>query len=231
MTDTPLPASVEALRRIQQDPHRLGHRGHPVREAVPGSGHGVTGPASKRVIVGYGFWIFLLSDFVMFACFFAAYAVLQGNTNGGPTARDVVDPTRVAVETTALLLSSFTCGLSFAATNARNKLWTQVFLALTGLLGLIFVILELQEFIELGQRGFTPQRSAFLTAFFSLVGCHGVHVTLGGVWLATMMAQLQVKGFRREIMHRLVCFNLFWHALDIIWVALFSVVYLMGVAP
>jgi len=228
MTDVEFPVSVEALRRIREDPHRLGHRGHPVREVVAGAGHGLTGPASKRIIVGYGFWIFLLSDFVMFACFFATYAVLQGQTAGGPTARDVVDPTRVAVETTALLLSSFTCGLSFAATNARNKLWTQVFLGLTGLLGLIFVLLELQEFIELAQRGATPQRSAFLTAFFSLVGCHGLHVTLGGVWLATMMAQLQVKGFRREIMHRLVCFNLFWHALDIIWVALFSVVYLMG---
>jgi len=228
MTDVEFPASVEALRRIRDDPHRLGHRGHPAREAVAGSGHGLTGPASKRIIVGYGFWIFLLSDFVIFECFFATCAALQGQTAGGPTARDVVDPSRVAVETTALLLSSFTCGLSFAATNAKNKLWTQVFLALTGLLGLIFVLLELQEFIELAQRGATPQRSAFLTAFFSLVGCHGLHVTLGGVWLATMMAQLQVKGFRREIMHRLVCFNLFWHALDIIWVALFSVVYLMG---
>jgi cytochrome o ubiquinol oxidase subunit 3 len=228
MSDTPLPASVEALRRIQHDPYRLGHSGHPTREALPGTGQGKTGPASKRIIVGYGFWIFLLSDFVLFACFFATYAVLQGATAGGPTARQIVDPTRVAIETTALLLSSFTCGLSFAATNARNKLWTQIFLALTGALGLVFVLLELQEFIELAQRGATPQRSAFLSAFYSLVGCHGLHVTVGGLWLATMMAQLQVKGFRREIMHRLVCFNLFWHALDIIWVALFSVVYLMG---
>ena len=228
MTDIPLPASVEALRRLREDPHRLGHAGHPERHAMPGTGQGDTGPASKRVIVGYGFWIFLLSDFVMFACFFATYAVLQGSTAGGPTARDIVDPTRVAIETTALLLSSFTCGLAFAATNAKNKLWTQVFLAITGALGLVFVLLELQEFVDLAQRGATPQRSGFLTAFYALVGCHGLHVTVGGLWLATMMAQLQVKGFRREIMHRLVCFNLFWHALDIIWVALFSVVYLMG---
>jgi cytochrome o ubiquinol oxidase subunit 3 len=227
VTDVQFPASVEAIRRIRQDPNRLGHRDHG-HGPVAGAGHGTTGPASKRVIVGYGFWIFLLSDIVIFSCFFAAYAVLQGQTAGGPTAKDIVELPRVAWETTFLLLSSFTCGLSFAATNARNLLWTQVFLALTGLLGLGFVILELQEFINLAAQGATPQRSAFLTAFFSLVGCHGLHVSVGGLWLATMMAQVQVKGFRHEIVHRLICFNLFWHALDIIWVAIFSVVYLMG---
>ena len=227
MTDVQFPASVEAIRRIRQDPNRLGHRDHG-HGPVAGAGHGTTGPASKRVIVGYGFWIFLLSDIVIFSCFFAAYAVLQGQTAGGPTAKDIVELPRVAWETTFLLLSSFTCGLSFAATNARNLLWTQVFLALTGLLGLGFVILELQEFINLAAQGATPQRSAFLTAFFSLVGCHGLHVSVGGLWLATMMAQLQVKGFRPEIMHRLICFNLFWHALDIVWVGVFSIVYLMG---
>jgi cytochrome o ubiquinol oxidase subunit 3 len=228
VTDVEFPASVEAIRRVRQDPHRLGHRAHEHAEPAAGAGHGATGPASKRIIVGYGFWIFLLSDIVMFSAFFATYAVLQGQTAGGPTAKQIVDLNRVAIETTALLLSSFTCGLSFAATNAKNKLWTQVFLAVTGALGLIFVLLELQEFIELAQQGATPQRSAFLSAFYALVGCHGLHVTIGGMWLATMMAQLQVKGFRHEIMHRLICFNLFWHALDIIWVALFSVVYLMG---
>ena len=228
MTDTPFPASLEAIRRRREDPHRLGHRGHGEGEPAPGAGHGKTGPASKRIIVGYGFWIFLLSDIVVFSCFFAAYAVLQGQTAGGPTARQIVDVPRVALETTFLLASSFTCGLSFAATNAKNLVWTKVFLAVTGALGLGFVLLELQEFWGLIVQGATPQRSAFLTAFFSLVGCHGLHVTVGGLWLATMMAQLQVKGFRHEIMHRLICFNLFWHALHIIWVAIFSVVYLMG---
>ena len=231
MTDTPLPfpTSREAVLRKREDPNRVGH-GHDVTGPIPGTGQGATGPASKRIIVGYGFWIFLLSDIVMFSCFFATYAVLQGGTAGGPTARDIVELPRVAVETGALLLSSFTCGLSFAATNVRNKLWTQVFLAATGLLGLIFVGLELQEFIELAARGATPQRSAFLTAFYSLVGLHGLHVTVGGLWLATMMAQLQVKGFRHEIIHRLICFNLFWHALDIVWIGVFSIVYLMGAA-
>jgi cytochrome o ubiquinol oxidase subunit 3 len=228
VTDAQFPASVEAIRRIRQDPHRLGHTGHDQHDAVPGTGHGPSGPATKRIIVGYGFWIFLLSDFVMFACFFATYAVMHAATAGGPGPRQVVELPRVATETTALLLSSFTCGLSFAATDVRNRLWTQVFLALTGLLGLVFIGLELSEFIGLAQRGATPQRSGYLTAFFSLVGCHGLHVSVGLLWLMTMMAQLQVKGFRREIVHRLICFNLFWHALDIIWVALFSVVYLMG---
>ena len=227
MTELPYATSREAILRKREDPHALG-RGHEPREGAPGAGHGASGPASKRVIVGYGFWIFLLSDIVMFACFFAAYAVLRNATAGGPAVRDIVDLPRVGIETGALLLSSFTCGLSYAATNVRNKLWTQVFLAITALLGLVFVGLELQEFIELAMRGATPQRSAFLTAFYTLVGCHGLHVSVGGLWLATMMAQLQVKGFRREIVHRLICFNLFWHALDIVWVGVFSIVYLMG---
>ncbi|MBW8813952.1 MAG: cytochrome c oxidase subunit 3 [Caulobacterales bacterium] len=167
----------------------------------------------------------------MFACFFAAFAVLRGATAGGPTPRDVVELPRVGLETAALLLSSYTCGLSFAATNARSLLWTQVFLLVTGLLGLAFVGLELQEFISLAARGITPQRSAFLTGFFGLVGLHGLHVTVAGMWLATMMAQVQVKGFRREIVHRLICFNLFWHALDIVWIGIFTIVYLMGVTP
>jgi cytochrome o ubiquinol oxidase subunit 3 len=135
---------------------------------------------------------------------------------------------RVAMETGALLLSSYTCGLSFAATNAKSKLWTQVFLLATGLLGLAFVGMELEEFISLAARGITPQRSGALTSFFGLVGLHGLHVTIAGMWLLTMMAQVQLKGFRREIIHRLICFNLFWHALDIVWIGIFTIVYLMG---
>ncbi|MBE9607025.1 cytochrome (ubi)quinol oxidase subunit III [Acetobacteraceae bacterium H6797] len=231
MSGPGLPASVEALRRLREDPHRLGHRPHASREAVAGTGQGATGPASKRIIVGYGFWIFLLSDIIMFSCFFAAFAVQRDATAGGPGIQEVVDIPRVGLETAALLLSSYTCMLSAAATNARSRLWTQVFLALTGILGLAFLSLELQEFIELAERGITPQRSGMLTAFFGLVGLHGVHVTFGGLWLLTMMAQVQVKGFRPEIIHRLVCFNLFWHALDIVWIGIFTIVYLMGVTP
>jgi cytochrome o ubiquinol oxidase subunit III len=228
MTDTRLPASVEAVRRVREDPHRLGHRSHGAGEPVEGAGHGETGPASKRIIIGYGFWIFLLSDIVMFACFFAAFAVQSGATAGGPSLGQIVDVRRVAWETAALLLSSYTCGLSFAATNARNLLWTQIFLLLTGLLGLAFVIMEVTEFLELAAQGYTPQRSGMLTSFFGLVGLHGLHVSLGGLWLLTMMAQVQVKGFRHEVIHRLMCFNLFWHALDIVWIGIFTIVYLIG---
>jgi len=228
MSEIGLPASLEAIRRVREDPHRLGERAHGAEAPVKGTGHGDTGPAHKRIIVGYGFWIFLLSDIVMFSCFFAAFAVQHQATAGGPTIREIVDLPRVALETGALLLSSYTCMLSFAATNAR-KLWqTQFWLLLTAILGLAFVLLELQEFIDLAGNGFTPQRSGMLTAFFGLVGLHGLHVTLGGLWLATMMAQVQIKGFRREIVYRLICFNLFWHALDIVWIGIFTIVYLMG---
>ena len=231
MTDTPLPAAVETMRRVREDPHRLGHRDVHRHEAIPGSGHGVTGPASRRIIVGYGFWIFLLSDIVMFSCFFAAFAVQRDATAGGPGIGEIVEMPRVAWQTAALLLSSYTCGLSFAATNARSLLWTQAFLLVTGLLGLIFVGLELWEFVELYERGLTPQASGFLTSFYGLVGLHGLHMTVAGLWLLTMMAQVQVKGFRPEIVHRLICFNLFWHALDIVWIGIFTIVYLMGATP
>jgi len=228
MSDLGFPASVETLRRVRQDPYRLGHRAHGPGEPIEGAGHGGTGPANKRIIVGYGFWIFLLSDIVIFACFFAAFAVQGRATNGGPDMAAIVDTGRVGWETAALLLSSYTCMLAFAAMHARSLLWTQVFMLITGLLGLVFVLLELQEFAELVERGITPQRSGLLTAFFGLVGLHGLHVTIGGMWLATMMAQLQVKGFRREIVHRMICFNLFWHALDIVWIGIFTIVYLIG---
>ncbi len=208
------------------DPYHTGH-GH-------GGGHGEAtgrgegGPASKRIITGYGFWIFLLSDIVMFSGFFAAYAVLAGQTAGGPSGRDLFELPRVAVETALLLLSSFTCGLGSVASERRSMVWTQAGLLATGLLGFAFLVLEVQEFAAMVAQGAGPSRSAFLSAFFALVGCHGLHVSVGLLWLGTMMAQLWVKGFRPDIMRRLLCFNLFWHALDIIWVALFTVVYLMG---
>ena len=231
MSDVGLPASVEAIRRIREDPHRLGHRAHGLQEPTVGAGHGESGPARKRIVVGYGFWIFLLSDIVVFSCFFAAFAVQRSATAGGPTIAEIVDLRRVAWETAALLLSSYTCSLSFAATNARNVFRTELFLLLTGLLGLAFILMEALEFYDLAIQGITPQRSGMLTSFFGLVGCHGLHVTVGGLWLATMMAQVLVKGFRPEIVHRLICFNLFWHALDIVWIGIFTIVYLMaGVA-
>ncbi|MBR0811153.1 cytochrome (ubi)quinol oxidase subunit III [Bradyrhizobium diazoefficiens] len=186
------------------------------------------GPASKRIVTAYGFWIFLLSDIVMFSCFFAAYAVLSGQTAGGPKGSEIFEQKNVAIETVCLLLSSFTCGMASIAADVRNRFWFYLSMTATCVLGLIFLVLEFREFADLIERGYGPSRSAFLTAFFSLVGCHGLHVSAGVLWLLTMMAQVFAKGFRADILRRMLCFALFWHALDIIWVAVFSVVYLLG---
>ena len=208
------------------DPHKLGHgHGGGGRDAT---GRGAGGPADKRIIVGFGFWIFLLSDIIMFSAIFAAFAVLQGATAGGPSGKDLFDLSNVAIETGSLLLSSFACGLAMIAAHQRNALWTQAGLLVTGVLGAIFLALELKEFAGMIAAGAGPGRSAFLSAFFTLVGCHGLHVTCGLLWLGTMMAQIYARGFRANILRRMMCFSLFWHALDIIWVALFTIVYLMG---
>jgi cytochrome o ubiquinol oxidase subunit 3 len=202
--------------------------GHRDQNLLGGRPH--EGPASKRITTGYGFWIFLLSDIVMFSCFFAAHAVLLGQTAGGPKGAELFDLRSVAAETALLLLSSFTCGLAMIAADVRNAFWYQIGMAVTCLLGLGFLALEFREFAELVGRGAGPTRSAFLSSFFTLVGCHGAHVSAGILWLLTMMAQVFAKGFRADIVRRLLCFALFWHALDIIWVAIFSVVYLLGSA-
>jgi cytochrome o ubiquinol oxidase subunit III len=167
---------------------------------------------------------------VMFSCFFASFAVLSGQTAGGPGGAQLFDLKNVAVETGCLLLSSFTCGLASIAAEARNRLWFQLAMAMTCVLGLAFLSIEGREFAGLVARGAGPSRSAFLSAFFTLVGCHGMHVSAGILWLLTMMAQVFAKGFRADIQRRFLCFALFWHALDIIWVAVFSVVYLLGSA-
>jgi cytochrome o ubiquinol oxidase subunit 3 len=189
------------------------------------------GPASKRVIVGYGFWIFLLSDFVMFAGFFAAYAVLSTATAGGPSGRDIFNLSTVTIETACLLLSSFACGMASIAIEHKRGGLAQLWLLVTGLLGVAFLCMEFREFSQLIANGAGPQRSAFLSSFFALVGCHGAHVTAGLVLLVVTMAQLMSHGFTPEVVRRFQCFSLFWHALDIIWVAVFTVVYLFGVIP
>ena len=146
----------------------------------------------------------------------------------GRPARTCSTSSNVAIETGCLLLSSFTCGLASIAATRKQALWFYGAMAMTGALGAVFLGLELSEFADMVAKGAGPQRSAFLSAFFTLVGCHGLHVTLGLLWLLTMMAQVFAKGFRPDIMRRVLCFSLFWHALDIVWVALFSVVYLLG---
>ena len=199
------------------------------QEALPSASE--AGPASKRIVVAYGFWIFLLSDFVMFAALFASYAVLVHATAGGPTGAQLFNQVTVAIETACLLVSSYTCGLMSLAINSRRYLRTYLAALITFVLGAAFVTLELREFASMIAIDATPERSAFLSAFFTLVGCHGLHVTLGLIWLVVMMVQLAVMGFDATVQRRLLCFSLFWHALDIVWVALFTVVYLMGVSP
>jgi cytochrome o ubiquinol oxidase subunit 3 len=189
-----------------------------------------SGPASKRIVTGYGFWIFILSDMIMFSALFATYAVLLGQTAGGPTGNDLFDLRNVAIETGFLLASSFTCGLASIAADNRTATWFQLAMAVTCALGLGFLVLEGQEFASLVLRGAGPTRSAFLSAFFTLVGCHGLHVSAGILWLLTMMAQVFTKGFRPDIQRRILRFALFWHALDIIWIAVFTIVYLLGSA-
>jgi cytochrome o ubiquinol oxidase subunit 3 len=206
-------------------PYRYGHS----------HGAGLTedeqhGP-SKRIVVAYGFWIFLISDIIVFAAFFATYAVLTDSTAGGPAGRDIFDLTTVAIETGCLLTSTLFCGLAGIGASTRRSALFYVSMAVTFALGATFVALELHEFASLVERGDGPSRSGFLSAFFALVGCHGLHVTAGLLWLLTMMAQVRAKGYRPDILRRMLCFSLFWHTLDIVWVGLFSLVYLVGVAP
>ena len=187
------------------------------------------GPAPKRIVAGYGFWIFLLSDIVMFSALFASYAVLAKATAGGPSGAQLFDQRNAAMETAFLLLSSYTCGLMSLATNSRRYFGTFLGAVVTFLLGAAFLNLELREFHGMIAMGAIPQRSAFLSAFFTLVGCHGLHVAVGLIWLVLMMVQLAIAGFRPVVVRRMHCFSLFWHALDIVWVLIFTVVYLMGV--
>ncbi len=187
------------------------------------------GPAPKRIVVAYGFWVFILSDIVMFSALFAAYAVLVRATAAGPNGAELFSQTSVAIETACLLASSYTCGLMTLAINARRRLGAHLAAIGTFLLGAAFLALELREFAAMIARGATPQSSAFLSAFFTLVGCHGLHVAVGLGWLVVMVAQVWVKGLLPNVERRLLCFALFWHALDIIWICLFTFVYLMGV--
>ena len=189
------------------------------------------GPAPKRIVVAYGFWIFILSDIVMFAALFAAYAVLVNAAAGGPTGAQLFSQASVAIETVCLLASSYTCGLMSLAVDSRRRAAIYLAAIVTFTLGAAFLGLEIREFADMIARGATPQSSAFLSAFFTLVGCHGLHVTVGLGWLVVMMAQVAIKGFRPAVERRLLSFALFWHALDIIWVCLFTFVYLMGVRP
>ena len=224
------PQRLEIARTLvaaeETDPYRLGHLNLPDAPLSASE----TGPADKHIVASYGFWIFLLSDIIMFSALFATYAVLGKETAGGPSGRDLFNTTNVAIETVCLLLSSFTCGMAMLTARQRNAWLTQILLVVTGLLGVAFLAIEIHEFAGMLAHGAGPSRSAFLSAFFALVGCHGLHVTCGLLWLGTMMAQLLTRGFKPNVMRRLTCFSLFWHALDIVWVGVFTIVYLFGTA-
>jgi cytochrome o ubiquinol oxidase subunit 3 len=186
-------------------------------------------PAHTRIVVAYGFWIFILSDIVMFSALFAAYAVLSGNTAGGPTGAELFNLRNVFILTMCLLLSSYTCGLMMLSAEQGQRERFAVFAVVTFLLGAAFLVLELTEFAEMIRKGAGPSRSAFLSAFFTLVGMHGAHVATGLIWLVYMATQVLAKGLRPAVLRRLLCFSLFWHALDIVWVGVMTLVYLMGV--
>src|SRR6201987_5793481 len=199
--------------------------------AVPSElarGRGGGGPAPKRIVVAYGFWIFILSDMIMFSALFAAYAVLSGNTAGGPTGAELFDLRKVFIETMCLLLSSYTCGLGALSAERRHAGRFLIFAAFTFVLGAAFLFIEVTEFAGMVAKGAGPSRSAFLSAFFTLVGTHGVHVAGGLIALVYLAAQVVAMGLRAAVLRRLLCWSLFWHALDIVWVGVFTLVYLIG---
>jgi cytochrome o ubiquinol oxidase subunit 3 len=178
-----------------------------------------------------GFWLYLMSDCLIFACLFAAYGVLGRSYAGGPTGAEVLELPAVAVNTSLLLLSSITYGFAMLEMQRKRQRGTLIWLAITGLLGAGFIGLELREFSHLIALGDGPQRSAFLSSFFTLVGTHGLHVTFGIIWLVTLMVQIHKKGLISDNKRRLMCLSMFWHFLDVVWIGVFSFVYLMGVLP
>ena len=178
-----------------------------------------------------GFWLYLMSDCLIFACLFATYAVVGRSYADGPTGAALFDLPLVAVNTAMLLLSSITYGFAMLAMQRKQLRSTLVWLGITGLFGLAFLALEMYEFIHLIHEGAGPQRSAFLSSFFALVGTHGLHVTFGVIWLVTLMFQLNKHGLTPENGRRMMCLSLFWHFLDVIWIGVFTFVYLMGVLP
>ena len=176
-----------------------------------------------------GFWLYLMSDCLVFACLFAAYGVLGRNYAGGPNGAEIFELPVVALNTSLLLLSSITYGFAMLEMQRSRIRPVLGWLLVTGLLGAGFIFLELQEFAHLVHEGNGPQRSAFLSSFFTLVGTHGLHVTFGIVWLVTLMAQVGKKGLIPENRRRLMCLSMFWHFLDVVWIGVFTFVYLMGV--
>ncbi|RJG00943.1 cytochrome o ubiquinol oxidase subunit III [Noviherbaspirillum sedimenti] len=178
-----------------------------------------------------GFWMYLMSDCLIFACLFATYAVLGRSYAGGPSGAELFDLKLIAINTSFLLLSSITYGFAMLESQRKRVGSTLLWLGITGVFGLAFLGLELYEFSHLIHQGAGPQRSAFLSAFFALVGTHGLHVFFGIIWLVTLMFQIKKHGLIPENRRRMACLSMFWHFLDVIWIGVFTFVYLMGVLP
>ena len=206
MSSTTLPAADEPVRFYELDEH----------------------PHPEGYSTMLGFWIYLMSDCLIFAILFATYAVLGGSFAAGPGPKELFDLPLVAVNTAMLLFSSITYGFAMLAMQRDNRAQVLLWLAVTGLFGAAFLGIELYEFSHLIHEGAGPQRSAFLSAFFTLVGTHGLHVTFGIIWLVTLMVQVSTIGLTAANKRRLMCLSLFWHFLDVIWIGVFTFVYLMG---
>lgn len=177
-----------------------------------------------------GFWIYLMTDCVLFASLFATFAVLRGGVWDGPSGAEIFNIPYVWTQTMLLLASSLTCGLAIIAARDQNRRKTLKLLAVTGLLGLAFLGMEAYEFTKLVTEGYSWQRSGFLSAFFTLVGMHGLHITIGLIWLVDLARRIWTKGLTATSLKRLTLFSYFWHFLDIIWIFIFTIVYLMGVS-
>ncbi|HVS78893.1 MAG TPA: cytochrome o ubiquinol oxidase subunit III [Candidatus Saccharimonadales bacterium] len=177
----------------------------------------------------FGFWLYLMTDCILFASLFATYAVLRTSTFGGPSGEILFSPNFVLAETLVLLTSSFTCGLGILAARRGQLRPVLVLFGITFLLGLTFLGLELHEFKHLYDTGDSWRRSGFLSSFFTLVGTHGLHITVGLLWMGTMMVRVFKAGINRSNLRQLTMLSLFWHFLDIVWIFIFTVVYLMGI--
>jgi len=177
----------------------------------------------------FGFWVYLMTDCVLFATLFATYAVLHTSINGGPSSQELFNLPFALTETLILLTSSFTCGLAALAAHHGKKITVIVWFAITFLLGISFLAMELTEFTHLVHEGNSWERSAFLSSFFTLVATHGLHITTGLLWMSVVMIQIMNRGITINTLRRLTCLSMFWHFLDIVWIFIFTVVYLMGV--
>ncbi|WP_250622898.1 cytochrome o ubiquinol oxidase subunit III [Pinirhizobacter soli] len=183
---------------------------------------------SRQHVTGFGFYLYLLSDGILFAALFAAFAVLRTATDGGPDGHMLFSARNAFVETACLLTSSFTCGIAMLACDRRNKFVALIGFLVTAVLGIAFLTLEIHEFSDLMAKGYGPDRSAFLSSFFTLVGTHGLHVTCGILWLGVLLVQFLLRGFTPAILRRFLCLSLFWHVLDVVWIGVFTFVYLVG---